>query len=95
MYSLVQVEQPVEEAVHDQQVLLAVRQLVRRRLALVDAHSQVGDVLAQRADALARHLLADEVGDQQPQQRLALERREGDRRPRVARSASRPLSVSE
>ena len=56
--------------------------------------AEVGDVVAERGEALARDLLADEVADQQAQQRLALQRREGDRRARVLASACRPLSVS-
>ena len=37
--------------------------------------------------ALARDRLADQVGDQQPQERFALQRREADRRPRVVAKA--------
>ena len=61
------------------------------RLGLVEPRPQVGDVVAQRPDALARHLLAHEVGDQQPQQRLALDRREGDRRLRPRAQRLEPL----
>ena len=63
--------------------------------ASLDALEQVGDVVAQRDDALARRRLADEVGDQQAQQQLALDRREVHGRAPPTRAApSRPLSVS-
>ena len=79
----VEIEQPSQEADHDQQVLLAMREVCARALGLVERSLELGDVVAQRAEALAGDLLADEVADQQAQERLALQRREGDRRPRV------------
>ena len=57
---------------YKQQVLRPVRQLSRRALGLVQALAQVDDTVAQRGHALARHLLADEVADQQAEKRVVL-----------------------
>ena len=78
----VQVEQAAQEPGDEQQVLAPVGERLRARLELVDARRQVGDLVAQRDDARARRRLADEVGDQQAQQQLALDRREVDGRGR-------------
>ena len=70
----VQIEQPAQEARGQPQGLLAVRERPSARASISSSLAlQVRDVGAQRADALARHRLAHEVGDQQPQQRLALD----------------------
>jgi hypothetical protein len=79
----VQLEQASHEADRQQQVLLAVGEQACRALGVLQARLDVGDVVAQRADARARDLLADEVADQQPEQGVALERCEADWRPRV------------
>jgi hypothetical protein len=63
-------------------------------LALLDPGHEVGDVLAQGRHARDRDLLADEISDQESQQRFALERREADRRARVVGERVQPLSVS-
>jgi hypothetical protein len=52
------------------------------RLAGVEALVEVGEVLAQRREGLARDLLPHQVRDQQPQQRLRLQWRDRDRRGR-------------
>ncbi|HET7513986.1 MAG TPA: hypothetical protein VFJ60_04235 [Gaiella sp.] len=49
-------------------------------LRRVESGAQVVEVDAEGSEALARTLLADEVGDEEPEQRLALERRERGRR---------------
>ena len=74
--------QPAEEVVDEQQVLAAVGEGFGGRGALVEPRDDVLEVLAQRRHARARDLVADEVGDQQAQQQLALERRERHRRRR-------------
>ena len=79
----VQLEEAAQEAGHEQQVLLAVRERPLRGARLFEARVDVGDVVAQGGHALAGDLLADEVADQQPEQRVALQRREGDGRARV------------
>ena len=76
----VEFEVPAHEPGGEQEVLLAVRKFVRGLLGLVQPRLEVGDVLAQGGDALAGDLLADEIADQQAQQRLALERCECDGR---------------
>ncbi|HEU0335437.1 MAG TPA: MMPL family transporter, partial [Gaiellaceae bacterium] len=76
----VQLEQPPQEADHEQQVLAPVRQQHGGRLGVVEPGLQVGDVLAQSGEARTRHVLPDEIGEQQPQQRLALQGRERDGR---------------
>ncbi len=73
-----QLEEPAEEPDHEHQVLLPVRQIGGAPLALVELGGELGDVLAERGDALAGGRLADEVGDQQAEERLALERGETD-----------------
>src|SRR4051812_24205241 len=50
--------------------------------ALLEAGADVGEVVAQCRHARAGDVVADEVGDQQPDQQLGLQRRERDRRRR-------------
>jgi hypothetical protein len=70
---LVQVDEAAEEVNHELQVLLPVRQACRTLLGFIEALAEVVDVFAQRGEAVARDLFADEVADEQPQERLALE----------------------
>ena len=88
---LVQIEEPAQEAVDEVQVLLAVWQAGSPAVARVHPLAQVGDLGAQGLQAGARHLLPHQVGDEQAQERVALERRDGDRRPRVGAQRSQPL----
>ena len=64
-------------------VFLLVGEQVRGALGVPEPCLEVSDVVAERADALACDLLADEVANQQAEQRVGLERCERDRRPRV------------
>src|SRR5919198_1452665 len=68
----VEVEQPAQEGRGQHEVPAPVRQRLRTPLALRDSLDEVGDVVAQRRDALARDGLADEIGDQQADEELAL-----------------------
>ena len=88
---LVEVEVPAQELDHDQEVLLAVREGRGGLLSLVEPVAKVGEIRTERDEALAGRLLADEVRDQKPKQRLALERRERDGRPRVRAQRVEPL----
>jgi hypothetical protein len=72
----VKVEVAAQEVGDEPQVPLTVGQAGRSGLCLLDAGGEIGDVLAQRAHAFAGRRVADEVGDQEPQQRLALERQD-------------------
>jgi SAM-dependent methyltransferase len=76
-------EQPAQEIDDEQQVLLPMRQFLRASFRVVEPPLDVGNVLAQRRHALAGDLLTDKVTDQQPEERLALERREWNGGPRV------------
>ena len=58
----VQVDEAAQKVVHQRQVLLAVGEGRARGRTLIQPLHQVREVLAQRRDALARDLLADEVG---------------------------------
>ena len=87
----VQLEIPAQEAVDEQQVVTAVGQLLRRLGALQQPLLQVGDVVAQGAQALARGVVADEVGHQQPDQRLGLQRRDRHVGARVVAQRPEPL----
>ena len=60
------------------------RQRLGRGLGLVEPRGEVGDVLSERAEALAHRRLADEVGHEQARERLVLH-------PRVAHRRARPL----
>ena len=63
-------------------------------LRVVEALLEVGDVVAERGHAFARDLLADEVADQQAEERVALHRRERDGGAGVRRRAPvAPFSV--
>jgi hypothetical protein len=57
-------EKPAVEPVAHEQVLAAVRQVHRRGLGLVEPRGEVGDVVAERGQALAGDGLADEVSQQ-------------------------------
>ena len=85
----VQVEQPLEEAVDEQQVLAAVRQALGG-LASVSSSRPRSSAMSSRSVATLSRVgcLAHEVGDQQPQQQLALDRREAS--PACARSRAAP-----
>ena len=67
------------EAGHEEQVLLSVRQVLGAAFRFLDASAEVGDVVAQRGKALAGDLLADEVADQEAQERLAFQWGDADR----------------
>jgi hypothetical protein len=90
----VEVEQASKERDGEQQVLRAVWKLARRSLGFVEAGPQVGDVVAQRREARARDLLADEVADQQAEERLARDS-SGLRRAEYVCGAGRPDAESE
>jgi hypothetical protein len=75
----VQLEQSAQEAVREPQIFGAVGQPVRAAVGVVQKRLEVGDVVAEGGDALARDVFTDEVADQQAQQRLALDGREADR----------------
>src|SRR5215204_1672962 len=87
----VQFEQPAEEAVHELQVFLAMRQQRCAEFGIVQPQLNVGDVVAKGEQALAGELLPDEVADQQAEERLALERGERDRGSRVVAQRLEPL----
>jgi hypothetical protein len=93
----VQLQQAAHEAGHKQQVLASVGEILGARLELVDAHDQIGDVLAQRADSGPGRALADQVGNQQAQQGLALQGQEPHRRlrPRGERVEALGVEVAE
>src|SRR4051812_46798586 len=74
------VEEPAEEAVGEQEILAPVLQRVGSGVGLAEPLAEIGDVVAERADAFARRLLADEVGDQEAEEQLALDRGEKHRR---------------
>ena len=76
----VEVEVAPQEVDHEQEVLAPMGERSRRLHAVVEALVQVGELGAKRAEALARGPVADQVRDQESEQRLALERRERDRR---------------
>ena len=59
------------------------RQSHRRRHTLVEPCPKIGEVLPERLEALYRRVLADEVGDQEPQEWIALQGRERRGRLRV------------
>ncbi len=77
-----QVEQPVQEAEVEQQVLTPVRERGSGHLGLVQPLADVVDVVSEGGHALARGPLAHQVGDQQTGQSLAFDRGETDGRPR-------------
>jgi hypothetical protein len=79
----VQLEKSPQEPDDEQQVLLAVGQLLRRPLGVVEPPADVADLVTKRSDALAGGGLADQVGDQQPLQEIALQRREAGGRTRI------------
>jgi hypothetical protein len=72
-----------EEVDHEREVLRPVREGLRGCLAIVEPGPEVRDVVAERGHALARHGLPDEVGDQESQERVALDRGEANRGLRV------------
>src|SRR5262249_32028648 len=76
----VQVQKPAQEAGGEQEVLLAVWELACALVRLVEKRTKLFEVDAQRREALAGDLLADEVAEQQPHERVALQRGDGDRR---------------
>ena len=59
-----ELEVSAHEGRREQEVLLAVRELVCALFGLVQPRLKVGDVVAQRGHALAGDLLADEIADQ-------------------------------
>src|SRR4029079_1356665 len=65
------------------QILLAVRQGLRTPFGLHQALADIGNVLAEGEERIAGDRLADEVADQEPKQRVALDRGDRDRRPGV------------
>jgi hypothetical protein len=75
----VKLEQPAHEVDDKPQILFAVGKLLGAELGVLKPPFDVSDVVAQRGHALARDLLADEVADQEANQRLTLERCERDR----------------
>jgi hypothetical protein len=76
----VEVQVAPEEVDGYEQVLPSVGERFRRARAFVEPGLDVGDVLPEGAHALARDLLAHQVADEEPEQGIALERRERDRR---------------
>src|SRR6266511_3443107 len=84
LYELeVQVEQPAEELRDEQEVAVPVRERVGTGLHGVELSRELGDVVSERAEALARGLVPHQVGDQETEKRLALERSEAEGCPRV------------
>ena len=69
----VEVEEPTEKAADEEEVLAAVRQGLGGCLGLLEAVEQIGNVLSEGANPLARPRLADQVGDQQAEQQFALD----------------------
>jgi len=57
----VQLEESAQEAGDEQEVLLAVRQVLGAALGVVETPGDVGQVAAQRGHALSRDVLADEA----------------------------------
>ena len=72
-----EIEQLPQEARDHQEVLLPVWDLVCRFFGLMQAATDVVEVRAERSQALTRDGLADEIADQQPQERVTLDQREG------------------
>jgi hypothetical protein len=64
---------------------------LRGLFGVVELPLEVGYVCAQAGQALPGRLLPDEVGDQQLEQGLALQRCEGDRGARVVLERTQPL----
>ena len=75
------VEEPAQEAVHQEQVLGPGRQPGRAGLGLAEPVEQFPDVVADRDDAFPRDLVSDQVGDQETDQQFALDRGETDGSP--------------
>src|SRR5581483_4602968 len=73
---LVQRDQAFDERESDLEVVPAVWQSGRAVVRLANACAHPLEVFTKRADALSHRGLADEIGREQPDQRLAPERRE-------------------
>jgi fluoride exporter len=80
-----------QEGVHERQVLAPMLERLRGDLRVVESLHQVSDVLAERDHARARGRLTDEIAQEQTQERIALERREAHRSPRVLTESLEPL----
>jgi hypothetical protein len=59
------------------------RSLAAMRAAGIEARGEIGDVVPKRGEALARDHLSDQVGDQQPEEQVALDGDEACGRPGV------------
>jgi hypothetical protein len=77
----VEVEEPAQEAEHEQQVLGPRGTRPGEGLGLLETGEQIADVVADCADALPGGFLPDQVGDQQADQQLAFDRGEAHRGP--------------
>ena len=82
-----QLEVPAQEADRESEVLLRCGSPVPA-LRVFESLREIGDIVAQGGHAIAGRLLADEVANEKPQERVALQRRESGRGPRVV--AERP-----
>src|SRR5579862_7503944 len=88
---LVEADQALDEIEAQVQVLLAMRERLRPFGRLGDPRAHVVEVLSQPCKALADGVLADEVGGEQADERIALERREPHRSPRPRTEGIQPL----
>jgi hypothetical protein len=77
----VEVQEPPQEAEHEQQVLGPGGTRPGERLGLLKPDEQIADVVADRGDALPGGFLPHQVGDQQAEQQLALDGGEAHRGP--------------
>src|SRR5579864_5421058 len=74
-----QLEQAAQVLGDEQEIATPVRKRRCIRFSLGDALLQLGDLITERTDAAARRPDADEVGNEQPDQELALHGRESRR----------------
>jgi hypothetical protein len=79
----VQVEEAPEELDDEQQVALTMWEEFRAVGARIELRLKLGQLRPDRRHRTERELVADEVGDQEPEQEVALERDERRGRPRV------------